>query len=148
MQKSWKPVVAGVLEIVAGALNMLVALGISLFMPVAAPFRYALMSVGVVTVLFLGTGIVALIGGIFALQRRHWGVSLAGAICALLAPGTLLGILSVVFVSLSRDELGNASSATIPVAELEKPTSTEATSDEGCGCKPEFGEPSEAERNA
>jgi hypothetical protein len=125
-----------------------VALAVSLFVPVAAPFRYALMSVGVVTVLFLGTGIVAIIGGIFALQRRHWGVSLAGAICALMPPSTLLGILSVVFVSLSRDEMGNASSAAIPVAELEEPASPEAASDEGCGCTPEFGEPSEAERNA
>jgi len=148
MQKTWRPVVAGVLEIVAGALTMLMALAVSLFMPVAAPFRYALMSVGVVTALFLGAGIVAIIGGIFALQRRHWGVSLAGAICALMPPATLLGILSVVFVSLSRDELGDASSATIPVAELEESTSTQADSDKGCGCTPAFGEPSEAERNA
>jgi hypothetical protein len=147
MQTTWKPTAAGVLEIIAGALSILVALGISLFMPVAAPFRYALMSVGVVTVLFLGTGVVAIIGGIFALQRRHWGTSLAGAICALMPPATLLGIVAVVFISLAREEFGAASS-TVPVAELEAPPAMQQPPGEGCGCTPEFSEPSEAERNA
>lgn len=54
----------------------------------------------------IGLGIVALIGGIFALQRRLWGLALAGTICAipLVPPGTVLGIISLIFVSKRRKE--------------------------------------------
>lgn len=47
-------------------------------------------------------GVIAIIGGISALRRRSYGLSLAGAICAL--PSTLLGILAVIFVALGRRE--------------------------------------------
>ncbi len=54
----------------------------------------------------IGLGIVALIGGIYALKRRCWGLSLAGTICAMvLVPvGTVLGIISVIFISKRRKE--------------------------------------------
>ncbi len=54
----------------------------------------------------IGLGIVALIGGIYTLKRRCWGFSLAGAICAIiLVPvGTVLGIISTVFVSKRKKE--------------------------------------------
>jgi len=49
-------------------------------------------------------GIVTMAGGISAVRRKRFGLSLAGAICAL-ASG-LLGVLAVVFVSLSKREFG------------------------------------------
>jgi hypothetical protein len=49
-------------------------------------------------------GIVAIIGGISAVRRKRFGLSLAGAICAL--PSAILGILAVIFVSLGRREFG------------------------------------------
>jgi uncharacterized membrane protein len=49
-------------------------------------------------------GIVAIVGGIYALRRRLWGLALAGSICALLGPWALLGILAIVFVSLGKGE--------------------------------------------
>ena len=104
MQSTWKPTVAGVLAIAAGALNILVALAMALFMPVAAPFYTAFMAVGILLVLFLATGAVAIIGGIQCLKRRRWGLALAGAVCAMMPPATLLGIMSTVFVALARDE--------------------------------------------
>ncbi|GAI65978.1 unnamed protein product, partial [marine sediment metagenome] len=48
-------------------------------------------------------GIVAIVGGISAIRRKSFGLSLAGAICALL-PINLLGILAVIFVSLGKGE--------------------------------------------
>jgi len=48
-------------------------------------------------------GIVAIVGGISAVRRGSFGLSLAGAICALL-PINFLGILAVIFVSLGRGE--------------------------------------------
>jgi len=47
-------------------------------------------------------GIVAIVGGISAIRRKSFGLSLGGAICAL--PSAVLGILAVIFVSLARRE--------------------------------------------
>ena len=49
-------------------------------------------------------GIVAILGGIYALRRRIWGLALAGSICALIGPWFILGILAIVFVSLGKRE--------------------------------------------
>jgi len=48
-------------------------------------------------------GIIAIVGGISAIRRKSFGLSLAGAICALI-PLNLLGLLAVIFVSLGRRE--------------------------------------------
>jgi hypothetical protein len=148
LERSWKPTVAGVLAIIGGALNILVALSVSLFMPVAAPFRFALVSVGVIGVLFLATGIVALIGGIFALQRHHWGFALAGAICAMMPPATLLGIVGTVFMALAREEFDTGSTDRGKrSSELAAPP-PDASSDAPCAPDTVLAQPSEGERNA
>jgi hypothetical protein len=48
-------------------------------------------------------GILAIAGGISAIRRKSFGLSLAGAICALI-PLNLLGLLAVIFVSLGKRE--------------------------------------------
>jgi len=60
----------------------------------------ALIVIGAVSLAF---GIVALIGGIQAIRRRAWGLALAGSILAL-ASSPVLGILSIIFVSLGKKE--------------------------------------------
>jgi hypothetical protein len=54
--------------------------------------------------LLLALGILAIAGGISAIKRRRFGLSLAGAICAL--PKGVLGILAVIFVALGKREFG------------------------------------------
>jgi hypothetical protein len=49
-------------------------------------------------------GILAMAGGISAVRRKSFGLSMAGAICAL-ASG-LLGVLAVIFVALGKREFG------------------------------------------
>ena len=49
-------------------------------------------------------GILAIIGGVSAVRRKSFGLSLAGAICTL--PSVILGILAVIFVSLGRRAFG------------------------------------------
>jgi hypothetical protein len=49
-------------------------------------------------------GIVAVIGGISAIRRKRFGLSLAGAICAL--PSVHLGILAVIFTAVGKREFG------------------------------------------
>jgi len=48
-------------------------------------------------------GIIAIVGGFSAIRRKSFGLSLAGAICALI-PLNLLGLLAVIFVSLGKRE--------------------------------------------
>ncbi len=47
-------------------------------------------------------GIIAIAGGVSAIKRKSFGLSLAGAICAL--PSGVLGILAIIFVSLGKGE--------------------------------------------
>ena len=53
---------------------------------------------------FVVLGIIAIAGGVSAIKRKSFGLSVAGAICAL--PSVVLGILAVIFVSLGRGEFG------------------------------------------
>jgi hypothetical protein len=50
--------------------------------------------VGVLLIVFC---IVSIVGGISAIRRKSFGLSLAGAICAL--PSVILGILAVIFIA-------------------------------------------------
>jgi len=47
-------------------------------------------------------GIIAILGGIWALRRRSFGLSLAGAVCVL--PLGILGILAIVCIALAKRE--------------------------------------------
>ena len=47
-------------------------------------------------------GVVAVVGGIYAIRRKKFGLSLAGAVCAL--PLYILGIPAVILVSTSKRE--------------------------------------------
>jgi len=47
-------------------------------------------------------GIIAVLGGIWALRRRSFGLALAGAVCVL--PLGILGILAIVCIALARKE--------------------------------------------
>jgi hypothetical protein len=66
----------------------------------AIEFGPTLIIVGCVGVL----GILAIVGGISAMRRKRVGMSLAGAISALLSG--LLGILAIIFIALGKREFG------------------------------------------
>ena len=77
-----------------------------------------LSGVGVLAPLLLGTlgavliplGLIAVLGGVEAIRRRHWRLAFAGALCgALCIP--VLGIPSAVLLILSRDEFEAARAA-------------------------------------
>lgn len=115
---TWKPATAGVLEIVAGALYLVsasivfmaggaVVAGLKAAglpeqaLPISVPLTA---SIGIP---LAACGVLALLGGISALQRKRWGLAVTGAICALIPLQTLLGILSMVFLALGREEFGH-----------------------------------------
>jgi hypothetical protein len=108
-QKTALPVVAGILSLVSGGLRLLGVLGIliaSLFIVYSPRFptrvHPVLILVGVGIFLII-TGVLAVVGGIYTLHRRNFGLSLAGAIASLL-PFNLLGVASVVLLALSKKE--------------------------------------------
>ncbi len=111
VKPTWMPAAAGILSIVAGIFEILGGFLIGvIFHALASMFDVferasELGGFGLVLgVPMVILGIVAVVGGIFALQRKMWGLGLAGSICALFAGGTLLGILSIVFISVSKKE--------------------------------------------
>ena len=55
-----------------------------------------------VAIIVMVLGAMAIVGGISALRKKRFGLSLAGAICIL--PTVLLGILAVIFIALGKRE--------------------------------------------
>ena len=118
MEKTWKPTVAGILNIISAAGSLLGLLGIIIaiiaigsgpvmwnYMPGIGPLEVGIIQavLAVIAVYLVITGILPLLGGIYALQRKKWGLALAGSIVSIF--GTFLfGILSTVFIALSKEE--------------------------------------------
>jgi len=121
MEKPWMPVVAGILEIISGAFGIVVGLFIALqlniakaiqgapgFMPHTGSFPqmpFSLfpgmgMAMGIIIAVI---GALAIIGGIFALKTRVWGLALAGSIAAVLT-GRIMGVLALIFIVLGRKD--------------------------------------------
>ena len=113
MEKTKKPTVAGVLNIITGALGVLGAIGSFIaFYVVGGDWGIPGMEAipGFVPGIILGTAIpslliavLALIGGIFAVQRRRWGWSLTGSIASILSIFPL-GVIATILVAISKKE--------------------------------------------
>ena len=104
MQKTWKPTTAGILTIIGGVIGI----GIGAFVATVGGLAGALAGLawfGAMGAPLIGIGIVALIGGIYAMRRRAWGFALTGAILAIICGGPL-GILATIFVSMGKKEFG------------------------------------------
>ena len=119
MTQSWMPKIAGLLSIIAGSIGILGSvIAIVLFsfvnnphnnpMPLDSSFGDAVGWALIIS--FLVINLVAVAGGVMAIKRRLWGLALAGAICAMFSLwASVLGIVSIVFLALSRHEFGNGS---------------------------------------
>jgi hypothetical protein len=118
--RTWKATTAGILNIVAGGLNGLGALGliIAIFafgslspmimeylspedMPFITPLIFPMLVATLV--LTIAATVFPIIGGVYALRRRKWGWALAGSIVAIFR-SSVLGILATIFVAMARDE--------------------------------------------
>lgn len=110
-KKTMLSTVAGILDIVAGGLGLLGVFIMTIAMIALAndPYRHEPDEVDPIIVLVAITvplailGILAIVGGIYALRRKKWGLALTGAIAASL-PFSLMGIAALILTALSRDE--------------------------------------------
>jgi hypothetical protein len=100
--RTWMPPTAGVLMIIAGILGTLRGVG-DLFRGLFTfnIFRFIGFEFGGWVGIILG--IIVIIAGIMAMQRKAWWLALIGAIIAA-THFWLLGILAIIFVALSRKE--------------------------------------------
>jgi hypothetical protein len=103
MEKTWKPTTAGILSIVAGAISVITGIVVAALGGLIGTFLGVAWT-GVFGVPAIILGIIAIVGGSYALRRRVWGLALAGSICALVGPWAILGILAIIFVSLGKGE--------------------------------------------
>ena len=125
MEKTWKPVTAGILSIIAGAISVFFAMGLIIAIsatstwhffletvpPEDLPFVAPIVSTVLIILLVLSVikAVFPIVGGVFALRRKKWGWALAGSIIALIGWTCLLGVLSTIFVALAKDEFEQAS---------------------------------------
>lgn len=118
--KTWKPTVSGILSIINGSFCLLGVLGIIIAIialsasyywedfitpeiyPVTIEFLILILVIVLICLLIIG--VLALLGGIFALQRKRWGLALAGSIAGIFCNSAILGILSLIFLAMSKDE--------------------------------------------
>jgi hypothetical protein len=114
MNKTWMPTAAGVLCIISAAVRLILVLVLIIAMIVTGEFLIftglgfwfplnVMAVLWIITVPLAVTGVLALVGGIFALQRKRWGLALAGSIAAFL-PFGILGVIATIFTSLSRGD--------------------------------------------
>lgn len=112
MEKTWMPTVAGILDIVCAAFHLLAVLGLTIAIVATGgvPFCAGVWVPGNVTAILLSIAIpfaiatiLALVGGISALQRKNWGLALTGSIAAFFPVG-LLGIAAIILTVLSKNE--------------------------------------------
>ena len=113
MEKTWMPTVAGILDIVSGALGLCMGLFMTfarhaagavsnasrfgMHPPIPAGFHPW---VGIALIVI---SILAVIGGIFALKVKNWGLALAGSICAVIS-GRLLGVIALILTVLGKKD--------------------------------------------
>jgi len=116
METTWMPKVAGILDIVAGSLGLFFSLmmalwfaAFSFFLPMGtAEFNDVPMSFMAIfmipwAIFMFAAGILAIVGGIYTLRRKKWGLALAGSIAAFFGSAPL-GVAAIIFTALSKNE--------------------------------------------
>ena len=114
---TWMPTAGGILSIISGAMGLIGIVFLITFGAFSAETAHDVLTslgflqtviplrvIGFISIPLFIMSMVAIIGGIYAVQRKVWGLALAGAICAIVLPVQLLGILSVIFIAVSKKE--------------------------------------------
>ncbi len=88
VNRKWMPIVAGILDLISGAFQLLVFVSILGIALIAFGFGEGLFGASVppeVAIFFLPpgiTGILAIVGGVYTLKRKKMGLAYMGAIAA------------------------------------------------------------------
>ena len=107
MDRPWRPLTAGILDIIAGVGVLFVCFWLVLAGGITSivgnvPQWVPTLLFGL-AIPFALLAILSVIGGIFAVQRKAWGLALAGSIAAFFCC-FIFGIISLILVSISHPE--------------------------------------------
>jgi hypothetical protein len=86
-ERTWKPTAAGILCIIAGITAVMPAMAVMAIAILGGSFPPIFI---IPAILLLVSGIMSIVGGIYALRRRRWELARAGSICCALSNLTLL----------------------------------------------------------
>lgn len=102
MGRKWKSIAAGILSIIAGMIGIGGGAVVTLMGDFVSDSGgiFGFEPFGVPTIIL---GIVAVVGGIFALRRRVWVMAVTGAIFAIPCM-PVLGTLAIIFIALADQE--------------------------------------------
>jgi uncharacterized membrane protein len=107
MKRTSSPVIAGVMNIVIGALNLLGVLGIVVIIALLSNDYYfdeiTMPFLWVVFFVLLIFSVPSIIGGVYALQRKNWVLALIGSITSFLS-WNVIGLIPLILVIISKDE--------------------------------------------
>jgi hypothetical protein len=111
--------VAGILNLVVGSIRLLGFFGVTIAIIVLKTSSYwwsqfeqdvypmtleFIVGILIVVAIFIFVaGVLSLLGGIYALQRKKWGLALAGSIVSVFGP-IILGIPAIILTAMSKDE--------------------------------------------
>jgi len=104
----WMPLTAGILDLVAGVPALIIGIVVSIagfgvlgwlsWLSDVAGVGVIVGAIGVSLIIF---ALIAIIGGVFALRKRTWGLALAGSIFALFC-AWIFGIPAIVFTVMGK----------------------------------------------
>jgi len=112
VKRTWKPTVAGILNLFSGIFAFISFVGLiigsivtsnpAVFQGNIPPVNVSLICL-ILAVPYLAICALCIVGGIYDLQRKKWTLALIGSVVAIFSTW-IVGILSTVFTALSREE--------------------------------------------
>lgn len=103
---TWMPMTAGILDLILGVPGLIIGIVLAVVGGLLTFFIAGLGALIGAPLVILS--IVAVVGGVFSIRKRVWGLALAAAICGFIAglpfivPAILLGIPAIVFTALGK----------------------------------------------
>ncbi len=76
---------------------------IGYFTPLTAMPAWVPFLVGIIGIPIVLINVLAIVGGVFAIKRKNWGVALAGSIAAILS-SFILGVVALIFTIIGKSE--------------------------------------------
>ena len=107
IKRTRKPLIAGTLDIIIGILTLIVLSIFAISPLIITPVQEGIipydLSLSFIIIPAIIIASLAIIGGVFAIQRKNWKWALAGSIAAAINP-IPLGIGAIILLALSRNE--------------------------------------------
>ncbi len=105
--RSKAPIVGGILVLISGIVSVLDGIHIIATHSEDPIFGDIAMTCGTMMLIF---GVIALLGGIIAIQRKNWGIALVGGVFALLSlagpflMSSILGLIGLILIATSKND--------------------------------------------